>query len=105
MLAGAVLTLAIAQLAGRLGARWSGVFSFFPVVGSIVAVSNHVEHGPRAVTEAVAGMVLGIVSVEVFSLTLSQALLRTGIWEAFALSLAAALTVHLGAFFVLRRFS
>jgi hypothetical protein len=75
------------------------------VVGSIVAVSNHVEHGPRSVTEAVAGMVLGIMSVEVFSLTLSLLLPHTGIWQAFALSLAAAMTTHLGAWFVLRRFS
>jgi hypothetical protein len=105
MLAGAVLTLAIAQLAGRLGARWSGIFSFFPVIGSIVAVSNHVEHGPRSVTEAVAGMVLGIMSVEIFSLILSLMLPHTGIWQAFALSLAAAMTTHLGAWFVLRRFS
>jgi hypothetical protein len=105
MLAGALLTFAIAQLAGRMGARWSGIFSFFPVVGSIVAVSNHVEHGPRAVTEAVAGMVLGIVSVEVFSLVLSLTLLHAGIWPAFGLSLAAAMTTHLGAWFVLRRFN
>lgn len=94
MAAGAILTLVITQLAGRLGARWSGTFATFPVVGSIVAISNHVEHGKRSVQEAVAGMVLGIVSVEVFCFAVFHLLGSMPVWSAFVLALAAAMAAQ-----------
>lgn len=95
MLAGAGMTVAVAQSAGAIGSAWSGTFTTFPVIGSIVAISNHVEHGKRAVQEAVAGMVFGIVSVEVFCFAVYALLGRTGLWQAFALALIAAMTAHL----------
>jgi hypothetical protein len=94
MLAGAIMTFAVAQLAGRIGSRWSGTLAVFPVIGSIVAISNHVEHGKRAVQEAVAGMMMGILSVEAFCFALFQTLGTNRIWVAFALSLLAALTAQ-----------
>jgi len=105
MIAGATMTVAVAGVAGTIGSAWSGTFTTFPVVGSIVAISNHVEHGKRAVQEAVAGMVFGIVSVEVFCFVLSLVLQRMSMGHAFALALAAAMGAHLVTWQVTRRIS
>ncbi len=105
MVAGAAMTFVVARFAGTIGSRWSGTFTTFPVVGSIVAISNHVEHGRRAVQEAVAGMVFGIVSVEVFCFALYQLLGQVPVWQAFALALAAAMAAHLVTWQMTRRIS
>ncbi len=91
MIAGAALTFAVAQLAGALGPRWSGTFTTFPVVGSIVAISNHVEHGPRAVQEAVSGMALGVVPIAIFCFGVFHLLGHGSLWLAFGVPLAAAM--------------
>jgi hypothetical protein len=105
MVAVAILTFAVAQLAGRLGPRWSGTFATFPVVGSIVAISNHVEHGRRAVQEAVAGMVFGVVSIAIFCFGVFHLLGHTGVWIAFGLPLAAAMMAQVLTLLVLRKVS
>jgi uncharacterized membrane protein (GlpM family) len=94
MVAGAALTLLLTQFAGALGTRWSGIFTTFPVMGSVVAISNHIEHGRHAVQEAVAGMATGLSSVAVFCFCAYLALGRLEIWTAFALALAASCTTH-----------
>ncbi|MBV9548235.1 MAG: hypothetical protein JO256_01015 [Alphaproteobacteria bacterium] len=94
MLAGAALTLLIMQFAGAFGTRWSGIFTTFPVMGSIVAVSSHIEHGRHAVREAVAGMTTGLASVAVFCFAAWLLLARTGLWPAFALALMASCATH-----------
>jgi hypothetical protein len=66
MLAGAVLTVVITQFAAGLGTHWSGIFTTFPVMGSIICISSHVQYGRHAVQEAVAGMCTGLASVGVF---------------------------------------
>ena len=66
MLAGALLTVVITKFAGNLGTRWSGIFTTFPVMGSIICISSHVQYGRHAVQEAVAGMSMGLASVGVF---------------------------------------
>jgi uncharacterized membrane protein (GlpM family) len=94
MVAGAALTLLLTQFASALGTRWSGIFTTFPVMGSVVAVSNHIEHGRHAVQEAVAGMATGLSSVAVFCFTAHLALGRMEMWQAFALALAASCATH-----------
>ena len=94
MVAGVALTLLLTQFAGALGTRWSGIFTTFPVMGSVVAVSNHIEHGRHAVKEAVAGMATGLSSVAVFCFAAHLALARLEIWPAFALALAASCATH-----------
>lgn len=103
MVAGAVLTFTVAQLAGGLGPRWSGTFTTFPVVGSIVAISNHVEHGPRAVQEAVSGMVLGVVPISIFCFGVFHLLGHGGLWLAFGLPLAAAMIAQVLTLLVIQR--
>ncbi|MES2471297.1 MAG: hypothetical protein V4601_00500 [Pseudomonadota bacterium] len=94
MLAGAVLTVVVTQFSEALGSRWSGMFSTFPMLGSVIAVSNHIQYGPRAVQEAVAGMSMGIASIGTFCFALYMLLPVTGIWTAFGLALAASSTAH-----------
>jgi hypothetical protein len=94
MLAGAALTLLITRFAGLMGAHWSGIFTTFPVMGSIIAVSSHIQYGRHAVQEAVAGMSTGLASVAVFCFTAWALLERLAIWPAFALALAASCAAH-----------
>ena len=94
VLAGAVLTFVIARFSDSIGSRWSGTFMTFPVMGSIVAIANHIEFGKRAVQDAAAGMALGLVSVAIFCFVLAQALERTGIGAAFGLAILAAGLAH-----------
>ena len=94
MLAGAVLTVVVTQFSEGLGSRWSGMFSTFPMLGSVIAVSNHIQYGPRAVQEAVAGMSMGIASIGAFCFSLYMLLPGMGLWAAFGLALLASSTAH-----------
>lgn len=94
MIAGAVLTVVITQFSNALGSRWSGLFSTFPMIGSVIAVSNHIQYGPRAVQEAVAGMSMGLASIGAFCFSLYILLNMTGVWTAFGLALVASSTAH-----------
>jgi len=94
MLAGAGLTLVITQFASNLGTHWSGIFTTFPVMGSIICISSHVQYGKHAVQEAVAGMSMGLASVGTFCFVLYLLLGPLGIWPAFGLSLVASTSAH-----------
>lgn len=94
MLAGAGLTVLITQFASLMGTRWSGVFTTFPVMGSIIAISTHIQYGHHAVRETVAGITSGLPSVAVFCIALYAVLGRVEIWQAFALALAASCAMH-----------
>lgn len=94
MLAGAGLTIAITQFAAALGTRWSGLFSTFPVMGSIICISSHAEYGRHAVQEAVAGMTMGLASVGTFCFALYFLLARMEMWPAFGLALIVSSSAH-----------
>jgi len=94
MIAGAALTIVITQFAGVMGSRWSGLFSTFPVMGSIICISSHLQYGRHAVQEAVAGMTLGLASVGTFCFALYILLGKTTLWPAFGLALAISTSAH-----------
>jgi hypothetical protein len=94
MIAGAGLTVVITQFAAMLGTHWSGIFTTFPVMGSIIAISSHVQYGRHAVQEAVAGMSMGLASVGAFCFATYQFLSVTGMWTAFGLSLVISTSIH-----------
>ncbi len=94
MIAGAVLTIVITQFAADMGTHWSGIFSTFPGLGSVIAISNHIQYGRHAVQEAVAGMSMGLASIGAFCFTAYEFLGQTSLWAAFALSLQASSTAH-----------
>ena len=94
MIAGAALTVVITQFSGAFGSKWSGIFTTFPVMGSIICISSHLQYGRHAVQEAVAGMSMGLASVGTFCFALYFLLGMTGIGMAFALALAASSSAH-----------
>lgn len=94
MLAGALLTLVITQFASKLGTQWSGIFTTFPVFGSIICVSSHIQYGRHAVQEAVAGMAMGLASVGAFCFAAYLFLAMMGPGSAFPLALVISSTVH-----------
>lgn len=94
MLAGAGLTIVITQFSGALGTRWSGLFSTFPVMGSIICISSQLQYGRHAVQEVVAGMTMGLASVGTFCFALYVLLARMEMWPAFGLSLVISSTAH-----------
>ena len=103
MLAGAGLTLLITRFAGTMGTHWSGIFTTFPVMGSIIAVSSHIQYGRHAVQEAVAGMTTGLASVAIFCFTAYALQGRLGTWHAFGLALAASCAAHALTWFLFKR--
>ena len=94
MIAGASLTLIITQFSTALGTHWSGIFTTFPVMGSIIAISSHLQYGRHAVQEAVAGLSMGLASVGVFCFAVYILLGITGIGAAFGAGLLACTTAH-----------
>jgi hypothetical protein len=94
MITGAALVLAITGFAGALGARWSGIFTTFPVMGSIICISGHLQYGRHAVQEAVAGMTVGLTSVGTFCFAAHELLGHMGLGAAFGLSLVASSSAH-----------
>ncbi len=94
MTAGAALTLVITQFSGMMGSKWSGIFSTFPVMGSIICISSQLQYGRHAVQEAVAGMTMGLASVGTFCFTVYMLLGMMDVWPAFGLSLLASSSAH-----------
>lgn len=94
MIAGAVLTIVITRFAAAMGTKWSGVFATFPLMGSIIAISNHIQYGRHAVQEAVAGMSMGLASVGAFCFAAYTLLGTMNNWAAFGLSLVASSCAH-----------
>jgi len=94
MIAGAGLTLVISEFAGAMGSRWAGLFSTFPIMGSIICISSHWQYGRHAVQEAVAGMSMGLASVGAFCFVLYLLLGMMAIWPAFGLALAVCGSAH-----------
>ena len=94
MIAGAGLTVAITHFAAQMGTRWSGLFTTFPVMGSIICISSHLQYGRHAVQEAVAGMSVGLVSVGTFCFAVYLLLGMTGMWAAFGLALTLSSSAH-----------
>ena len=94
MVAGAGLTIVITQFAAAMGSHWAGVFATFPIMGSIICISSHLQYGRHAVQEVVAGMSMGLASVGTFCFAVYLLLGVTGMWAAFGLALAASSSAH-----------
>ena len=94
MLTGAALTVGITRFAAGLGTQWSGIFTTFPVMGSIICVSSHIQYGRHAVQEAVAGMSTGLASVGVFCFAAYILLGMVAPGSAFALALMLSSLTH-----------
>ena len=94
MVAGAGLTIVITQFAAAMGSQWAGIFATFPVMGSIICISSHLQYGRHAVQEVVAGMSMGLASVGTFCFAVYLLLGMTGIAAAFGLALGISSSAH-----------
>ena len=94
MVAGAGLTIVITQFAAAMGSHWAGIFATFPIMGSIICISSHLQYGRHAVQEVVAGMSMGLASVGTFCFAVYLLLGMTGMWAAFGLALVASSSAH-----------
>ncbi|MDB5791192.1 MAG: hypothetical protein JWQ80_1216 [Massilia sp.] len=97
MLAGAVLVFAVTTGAAGLGARLSGFFAMFPVMGTVLVGFAHAGLGRGNAVALLRGMVTGYFGFSVFCAMLAMQLRIGSVAPAFALALGCALAVHLAA--------
>jgi hypothetical protein len=90
MVAATAVVVVVTTLAPLLGAHLAGLLSPFPVFGAVLAVFTHRVHGPRAASDALDGLLLGLIAPAVFFLVLALLLRPVGL-AAFAAAAAAAL--------------
>lgn len=95
MLAGAVLTVAVTQAAGRLGPELSGLFAMFPVMSTVLVGFSHRASGPGFAVALLRGMVGGYYAFAVFCLVLTLLLPGRALGWPFIVATACALAVQL----------
>lgn len=88
------LVLALTALAGQLGAQLSGLLAPFPVIGSVLAVFTHTQHGEQDLLRIVRGFALGLVAYALFCFTLAVSLDALGIAAGFLLASVCALVTQ-----------
>ena len=93
--AGAALTLAVTLSAASIGMTWSGLLTTYPVLGTVLAIFSHRQHGPHYVVSLLRSMAIGMYSFAAFFLTLSLFLDRLGTMAAFCAASTAALLTQL----------
>ena len=94
-IAGAMLTLAVSLSAATIGSAWSGLLTTYPVLGTVLAVFSHRNHGPDFVTVLLRSMATGMYSFATFFLVLALLLADFGTPTAFAAASAAGLLAQL----------
>jgi hypothetical protein len=102
MVAATTVVVLVTTLAPLLGSHLAGLLSPFPVFGAVLAVFTHHAHGASGATQALDGLVLGLLAPAVFFLTLALALPGLGL-ASFALATAAALTAQAATVFAIPR--
>jgi hypothetical protein len=96
MLGAAALVLVVTSGASQLGARLSGIFAMFPVMGTVLVGFSHAQSGRAHAVALLRGMVLGYFAFAVFCLVVSLMLRQAPIAVAFAAAFLCALVVQLG---------
>lgn len=94
VIAGLALVLAVTIFSAELGATWSGLFSVFPVMGSVLAVFSHRSVGQDFAVRLLHGMVKGFFAFTLFCLVLAYALHSGSVAFAFLVALVAAVVVQ-----------
>jgi len=94
MAAGALLTLIVTTVAGRIGPSWSGLFAVFPLLGVVLSAFSHASNGPAFVIPLLRGMVVGHYSFSAFCLGVALLVPMYGSAIGFTASLLAALAVQ-----------
>jgi hypothetical protein len=102
MLAATTVVIVITALAPLLGAHLAGLLSPFPVFGAVLAVFTHHTHGASGATQALDGLVLGLLAPAVFFLSLALALPQLGL-AAFVVAIATGLAAQAATMFAIPR--
>jgi len=94
MLAATGFVLLITAIAPLIGPRMSGLIATFPLVAGTVTIFTHAQHGARAASGVLSGLLLGFFAITGFYLELITLLVPAGIGLAFGASIVAALVVQ-----------
>jgi hypothetical protein len=91
----ALLVVALAAAAARLGPTAGGILAALPVLACILAVFTHDRHGAAAVAALLRGMLAGMAGFVAFCVVVAGLVQPAGIAAAFATATAAALATQL----------
>lgn len=94
MIVAAIIVLGLTGAASRLGPRWSGLISPFPVFAGVMAVFTHRFGGATSAQHLLRGVVVGSFAFTSFFVITALALPRTGLLLAYILASCAALAVQ-----------
>ena len=94
MAAGAAMVLAVTGAAEALGSAWTGLFAAFPVMSTVLAVFSQRANGPGFVVAMLRSMIGGFYAYITYCLCVALLLEPWGIAAAYAVAVAAAVTVQ-----------
>jgi uncharacterized membrane protein (GlpM family) len=94
MVAGASMVLAVTAAAEGLGTTWTGLFSAFPVMSSVLAVFSQRANGPGFVVALLRSMIGGFYSYLTYCLCVAVLLENYGIAVTFSVAVVAAVAVQ-----------
>ncbi len=94
MLGTLAVVLTVTHVADRLGPRWSGAVTPFPVALAVLLVFAHAQQGAPLAIRLLHGFFPAMWGFGLFCLVVAMAMVPLGPWLAFLLALLAQLTVH-----------
>lgn len=94
--------LAVTLLADRLGPRFSGALTPFPVALAVVLAFAHARHGAGMVIRLLRGFMPAMWGFVLFCFVLAVGMVALGRDAAFGLALAVLLSVHAAALWWMR---
>ena len=100
---GSLLVYAVTEAAHCLGAGWSGILMFFPVMICAMVPFIHVTQGPWAVVRVYRGLMAGWFGCTAFFAIVMPLVEVTPLWLCYALAVGAALGVSVVVSAVQRR--
>ncbi len=94
MLIAATLLILITTLASRLGSKWSGLLSPFPVFSFIMATFSQSQGGTGAAWRFMRGLLTGLFGYTAFFLVVALLITRMDLISVYLLATAAALGIN-----------
>ena len=94
MLGTLAVVLTVTHVADRLGPRWSGAFTPFPVALAVLLVFAHAQQGAPLAIRLLHGFFPAMWGFGLFCLVVAIAMVPLGPWLAFLVALLTQLTVH-----------
>jgi len=102
MLCAAILVMLVTYFAKVLGSQYSGVFAGFPIAATVIAVFSHRNNSKYHAMDALRSLKFGLISFLCFFYSLSYFMHLISFNQAFAVSIAIAITSQLAIWFFKR---